>query len=70
MPATAFDNALDLICDDRSPKELLVELTLAEIRMVVVAQLVRGTHTSLPRPAFTATIVQRLRPLRGVAPGS
>jgi nitrite reductase/ring-hydroxylating ferredoxin subunit len=58
--SSKFDEALEQILADHSPREQLHELSPEESDMVRMAQLLRGTVGGAPSPVFRAELANRL----------
>lgn len=60
LPAPDFQRALDLLITDRSPRSCTRTLSDRELRMLVFAQMVRGTRYQPCRPAFLRHLRDRI----------
>jgi nitrite reductase/ring-hydroxylating ferredoxin subunit len=59
-----FNRALESLLSDRSPREDVQHLDEEEIRMVQMAQLLRGTRRERPRDEFVESLRTQLFPAR------
>jgi nitrite reductase/ring-hydroxylating ferredoxin subunit len=57
---SGFDEALEQILADRSPRRALESLSPEERRMVRMAQLLRGTQGGEPSPVFREALAERI----------
>lgn len=64
---TRFEQALEKVLADRSPKDDLTELAPEEQRMVEMAQLLRGSVGGVPNPMFRERLRRDVLGRRGVS---
>jgi hypothetical protein len=59
---TQFDRAIEMLLADRSPRSEVADLSMQELRMVRVAQLLRGRHGPTITPEFKVRLRAHLFP--------
>lgn len=62
-----FDQAIEDLLADRSPRTVAPELNPEEQAMMQMAQFLRGSQTKSPKPEFVTTLHERLFPRRQVS---